>query len=35
MKIYDLKVNYQSDPLGIDLTHAVFSWKVKEARGKA
>ncbi len=33
MKIFDLKVNYQKDPLGIDLRHAVFSWKVKEARG--
>lgn len=35
MKIDSLRVNYQENPLGIDLTHAVFSWKVKEARGKA
>ncbi len=35
MKLYDLKVNYQADPLGIDLTRAVFSWKVKDAKGKA
>ena len=35
MKVFDLKVNYQENPLGIDLTNAVFSWKVKEARGKA
>ncbi len=34
MIVYGLKVNYQRDPLGIDLTHATFSWKVKEAAGK-
>lgn len=33
MKIFDMKVNYQVNPLGIDLTHATFSWKVKEAWG--
>ena len=35
MKVFDLKVNYQENPLGIDLTNAVFSWKVKDAKGKA
>ena len=34
MKIYDMKVNYQVDPLGIDLEHVVFSWKVTGAVGR-
>ncbi len=34
MKIYDLKTNYQVNPLGICLEGLTLSWKVKEARGQ-
>lgn len=34
MEIYDLKVNYQKEPLGICLSGLTFSWKVRNARGK-
>ena len=33
MELYDLKVNYQKNPMGIDLHNPVFSWKVKNAKG--
>ena len=33
MKLYDLKVNYQKNPIGIDLHAPVFSWKIKEFKG--
>ncbi|MFA9376369.1 MAG: family 78 glycoside hydrolase catalytic domain [Lachnotalea sp.] len=34
MNIYDLKVNHLSNPLGYRMEHTVFSWKVKDAKGK-
>lgn len=34
MKIYDMKVNHLRNPLGFRMTRTVFSWKVKEAKGK-
>lgn len=34
MKIYDMKVNHLTNPLGFRMTRTVFSWKVKEAAGK-
>lgn len=34
MQIYDMKVNHLSNPLGFRLECTVFSWKVKEAKGK-
>lgn len=34
MKIFDMKTNYQVNPLGISLEGLTFSWKVKEAKGK-
>lgn len=33
MRIYDLKTNYQVNPLGMDLTNVTFSWKTAEAKG--
>ena len=33
MELYDLKVNYQKNPMGIDLHDPVFSWKIKESKG--
>lgn len=33
MKIYDLKVNYQREPLGISLSGLNFSWKIKDTKG--
>lgn len=33
MEIYDLKTNYQENPMGIELSGITFSWKVKEAAG--
>lgn len=33
MRLYDLKVNYQKNPMGIDLHNPVFSWKIKESKG--
>ena len=29
MKIFDMKTNYQVNPLGISLEGLTFSWKVK------
>lgn len=34
MKIYDMKVNHLTNPLGFRMTRTVFSWKVKQAAGK-
>lgn len=34
MQIYDMKVNHLSNPLGFRMPRTVFSWKVKEAKGK-
>ncbi len=34
MKIYDMKVNHLTNPLGFRMTRTVFSWKVAEAIGK-
>ena len=34
MKIYDLKTNYQENPLGVSLERLTLSWKVKDAAGK-
>lgn len=34
MKLYDLKTNYQKNPLGIELSGITFSWKVSDAKGK-
>ena len=34
MRIYDMKVNHLHNPLGFRMTRTVFSWKVKEAKGK-
>ncbi len=34
MKIAGLKTNYQVNPLGIELSGIVFSWKVEESKGK-
>lgn len=34
MKIYDMKVNHLKNPLGFRMERTVFSWKVKEAKGK-
>lgn len=34
MKIYDMKVNHLTNPLGFLMTRTVFSWKVAEAIGK-
>ncbi len=34
MKIYDMKVNHLTNPLGFRMTRTVFSWKVTEAIGK-
>ena len=34
MKIYDLKANYQENPIGISLDGLMLTWKVKEAKGK-
>lgn len=33
MKIFDLKTNYQINPIGIELENITFSWKVTEAAG--
>lgn len=33
VRLYDLKVNYQKNPMGIDLHNPVFSWKIKESKG--
>ena len=33
MELYDLKVNYQKNPMEIDLHNPVFSWKIKESKG--
>ena len=33
MKIGNLKTNYQSNPLGIELGGITFSWEVLEAAG--
>lgn len=34
MQIYDCKVNHLTNPLGFRMTRTVFSWKVKDARGR-
>lgn len=34
MRIYALKANYQTNPIGIDLNNVTLSWKVKEAKGR-
>jgi alpha-L-rhamnosidase len=34
MRIYDMKINHLTNPLGFRMTRTVFSWKVKEAVGK-
>lgn len=34
MKIYDMQINHLKNPLGFKLNRTVFSWKVKEAKGK-
>lgn len=34
MNIYDLKTNYQDNPIGIELSGITFSWKVKETGGR-
>ena len=34
MKIYDMKVNHMTKPLGFRMERTVFSWKVAEAAGK-
>ena len=34
MQIYDMKVNHLSNPLGFRMPRTVFSWKVKEAKGR-
>lgn len=34
MQIYDLKVNRLTNPLGFRMPRTVFSWKVKDAKGK-
>lgn len=34
MKLYDLKVNHLTNPLGFRMESTTFSWKVKEAQGK-
>ncbi|MCC8104356.1 MAG: family 78 glycoside hydrolase catalytic domain, partial [Clostridiales bacterium] len=34
MKIYDMKINHLTNPLGFRMTRTVFSWKVAEATGK-
>lgn len=33
MKVYDLKTNYQVNPMGIELSHVTVSWKVSGAKG--
>ena len=33
MKIVNLRVNDQVNPIGIDLKNVTFSWEVREARG--
>ncbi len=33
MQLYDLKTNYQENPIGIELKGVTLSWKVKEAKG--
>lgn len=34
MEVYDLKTNYQKNPIGIELSGITFSWKCREAKGK-
>ena len=34
MKIYHTQVNHLDNPLGFRMNRTVFSWKVKEAKGK-
>ncbi len=34
MNVYDLKTNYQKNPVGISLESLTLSWKVKDAKGK-
>ena len=34
MEIYACKVNHLKNPLGFDMTDTVFSWKVRNAKGK-
>ena len=34
MLVYDMKVNHLTNPLGFFLSRTVFTWKVKEAKGK-
>ena len=34
MKLYDLKVNHLTNPLGFRMVRTVFSWKVAESVGK-
>ena len=34
MKIYDMKVNHLTSPLGFRMKRTVFSWKVSEASGR-
>ena len=34
MQIYDTKVNHLTNPLGFQMKRMVFSWKVKNAKGK-
>lgn len=35
MQIYDTKVNHLTNPLGFRMKRVVFSWKVKNAKGKS
>ena len=35
MRIYDAKVNHMTNPLGFVMDRVSFTWKVKEAQGKA
>lgn len=34
MEIYSCKVNHLKNPIGFEMTGTVFSWKVRNARGK-
>ena len=33
-KIYAAKINHMTNPMGFLMERTVFSWKVKEGRGK-
>ena len=34
MKIYHAQVNHLENPVGFRMERTVFSWKIKEAKGK-